>query len=671
MWEWLETWFDTERFVPRWQGGNWPAWLGWLHVVAGLAIFACYVAIPIVLAGLLLRRRDLPFPRVFGLFAAFIFTCGTVHAIEALVFWQPVYVVSGVVKGMTALVSIAAVAAVVPTMRAVLRLPGFQHDTARLATIVANSVDAILAKDLDGNVQSWNAAAERLYGYRADEMLGQPILRIVPPDRHDEVRAITARVRTGQSFGPIETERLTKSGERVAVSLTVAPVLDQAGRIIGVSSIARDVREQKEYERALQTTAVRLQRANRRLRELADRDPLTGLLNRRGFEAVLAAETERSRRQGTRAAAILIDCDDFKGVNERHGHDVGDQVLREIGDRIDDAARETDRVARIGGDEFLVLATDLRVPEALQVAERIRRAVVDAPIRTSAGALHVGVSCGVEAIDAEHATLEDLLGEGSMSLRAAKAQGKNTVVTRNGDAADLPPLGELRAAVQAIVDLGTGAPVGHEFLVRGPSGPFAAPRDLFGAHRARGSLAEADLASLERCVAAATHLGPAARVPFSVFPPTLAEVGPGPVLQRLRRGPATMPTWLEIDESELVGTPAALVDALRALRASGCRIAIDDVSFGRSSLEALIVLEPDALKVDRRLVRRCPDDAGARRHLQRLLQVGRALGAEVVAEGVERPAERDVLRDLGVRLAQGFLFGAPRDVDELPRTDAR
>lgn len=203
MWEWIQSWFSTEGFPPRWRCGEWPEWLGWLHITADTATFVAYTAIPVVLASMLLRRRDLPFPRVFGLFAAFIFACGSVHAVEAMIFWHPMYHLSGLLKAAMALASILTVVALVPVTRRVLALPGFQRDTARLATIVSASADAIIAKDLADRVESWNGAAERMYGWSAAEMMGQSIERASRRARESSARprACASRSTTSASAG--------------------------------------------------------------------------------------------------------------------------------------------------------------------------------------------------------------------------------------------------------------------------------------------------------------------------------------------------------------------------------------------------------------------------------------------------------------------------------------
>jgi EAL domain-containing protein (putative c-di-GMP-specific phosphodiesterase class I) len=186
------------------------------------------------------------------------------------------------------------------------------------------------------------------------------------------------------------------------------------------------------------------------------------------------------------------------------------------------------------------------------------------------------------------------------------------------------------------------------------------PARLFRVHRERDTLTATDLACLERCLPAIARLGAGRQAHLNIFPSTLLEVEPDSLAARLERADDPRRICLELNEQMLVGDPAELVERVRALRKRvGCKVAIDDVGYGRSSLEALIVLEPDVVKIDRRFVHGVAGSVRARRVLERLVGTARALEATVVAEGVERAADAEVLRDIGVPFAQGYLFGRP------------
>lgn len=220
-----------------------------------------------------------------------------------------------------------------------------QAATRQFEALVASSNDAIASKTLDGVVTSWNAAAERIFGWRADQMIGQPMRRIFPPERQNEEDEILARVQRGESVTHFDTERLHAQGHHISVSVTISPLRDGLGRIEGASMIARDITHQKTLEAEL--------------RSLAFHDALTRLPNRRLLLDRLRHAQETSRRSQSYGAVLFIDLDHFKQLNDRYGHDVGDQMLVEVARRLRGVVREADTVARLGGDEFVVLCEQL------------------------------------------------------------------------------------------------------------------------------------------------------------------------------------------------------------------------------------------------------------------------------------------------------------------------
>jgi diguanylate cyclase (GGDEF)-like protein/PAS domain S-box-containing protein len=226
----------------------------------------------------------------------------------------------------------------------------------RLAAIVDSSQDAIASETLDGVVTSWNPGAEQMYGYAAAEMLGQSLHRLVPPDRREELAEQLARVHRGERAAHFETERLCRDGRRIAVSISISPVVDADGHIVGVSRIARDISRQKAMAEDL--------------RQLAFHDALTRLPNRRLLLDRLRHAQQASRRLGSHGAVLFLDLDGFKQLNDRLGHEAGDQLLVAVAQRLQAAVRETDTVARLGGDEFVLVCENLGA-EAADAAARV------------------------------------------------------------------------------------------------------------------------------------------------------------------------------------------------------------------------------------------------------------------------------------------------------------
>ncbi len=215
----------------------------------------------------------------------------------------------------------------------------------RFEAIVQFSRDAIITKSIDSRVTGWNAGAEAALGWREDEMLGRSITDILPPDRHQEEAEVMARILRGEVVDAFDTVRLHRDGRRVDMSVSVAPLHDEHGRVVGASSIGRDVTRQKAMEEEI--------------RSLAFLDPLTRLPNRRLLLDRLSQALVRSHRDRRHGALIFIDLDHFKELNDNHGHEVGDQVLVETARRLVEQVRTSDTVARLGGDEFVVVCPDL------------------------------------------------------------------------------------------------------------------------------------------------------------------------------------------------------------------------------------------------------------------------------------------------------------------------
>ena len=280
MFDFLSTLIDTDGFPQRWECG--VAWqqnpaLGWIHICSDLATFAAYTLIPCVLGYFLYRRRDLTYPSVFLLFCIFIFACGTVHLLEALIFWWPAYRLSAVFKVITAAASWGTVTMMAVTVPHALKLRSpeqLEHEVAkrtqeyravsgslraesgerkRLAEIVNSSRDAIFTKTLDGIITSWNDGAHKLYGFTAEQAFGQHISMIVPQSRLEELETIFEQLRRGESISTIETVRQRKNGSFVEVSLSISPLSTDPDAPPEFSVIGRDITAEKRNERLMRT----------------------------------------------------------------------------------------------------------------------------------------------------------------------------------------------------------------------------------------------------------------------------------------------------------------------------------------------------------------------------------------------------------------------------------
>ena len=411
----------------------------------------------------------------------------------------------------------------------------------------------------------------------------------------------------------------------------------------------------------------RLLDAETELARLSVIDPLTDLSNRRGLERKLAAVSAQAQRTGLPPVCILIDCDDFKHVNERYGYAAGDGVLTAVASAITTSVRPMDHPARVGGDEFVVLMTEVGMAEAAGVADRIRRAVNTTMLHWGGEQIPFSVSAGVATLPRELTSVSELLTIAEAGLKRSKTAGKNRVTMQDGQAAEVPSAEATLADVietgrhldvhrVPVVDLTDGDLAGQELVTRGPVGPYRMPRDLFGAALEMGYLSAADLRCFESCVIWASRHAKQGHtfVNINLFPSTLAESAPR-IADML--DPELAPRLVvDLSVQWFTGDPADMVKPVAVLRDRGVRFALDDVGFGRSSLEPLVLLQPEYLKLDGRVVRSTRDDQSLRQ-LRRMLAVAEALDARVVAEGVATLEEAAELAELGVRYGQGPAFG--------------
>lgn len=276
----------------------------------------------------------------------------------------------------------------------------------RLAAIVEASEDAILSSTPDGIIESFNPAAERLYGYGAEEMIGCSVGLLQPSGDPSAGNGMRERLKAGAPVRNHETVERRKDGSLIDVSVTVSPLKDDRGDVVGMSAIVRDISQRKAAEEELRSYALHL-------KELSLQDPLTGLRNYRGFHATVDAELEHCRDEGDVLSVALLDVDGLKQVNDSRGRQEGDRVLRAVAEIIGTTRRPNDLAARVGGEEF-----GLVLPGAdAAAAELIAAAAAD-----SVAALgdHVTISYGVATWPEAGDTKELLLLRADMGLYAAK-----------------------------------------------------------------------------------------------------------------------------------------------------------------------------------------------------------------------------------------------------------
>jgi diguanylate cyclase (GGDEF)-like protein/PAS domain S-box-containing protein len=282
-----------------------------------------------------------------------------------------------------------------------------EQQASHFRAVVESSHDAIIGKDLDGVVTSWNHGAQRLYGYTEHEMIGKTISVLVPPGHDDELPDILKRVRAGERVEDYETVRACKDGTQADVSLTISPIRDSDGNIVGASTIARDISVRLRYQKQLQF--------------LAEHDALTDVRNRRRFERDVTEQIGRFRRYGEPAALLILDIDNFKFINDTYGHKAGDRALKEIAAALRGRLRGTDVIARVGGDEFAVLLPYADATHAKLVAADLRRIVSECRIVANGGGeVRLSASVGFSLIGEGTKSEDDVLAVADRAMYEEK-----------------------------------------------------------------------------------------------------------------------------------------------------------------------------------------------------------------------------------------------------------
>ena len=556
----------------------------------------------------------------------------------------------------------------------------------RYRTLIQNSQSIIYTIDPTGVLTFVSPSWETLLGHTPEEVIGQDFRKFVHPEDfavcEDALRQIVA---DADSQASAEYRVRHKDGHWCWHRSVGAKVVTDRGVEVVGNSI--DITERKNAESALIQRAAELQQVNAALEIMANRDPLTGLVNRRRFLEVVSQQVELSSQTGEPFALLFIDLDNFKYVNDSLGHDAGDRLLREVAEILKSCVGPNSTVSRLGGDEFAIL---LEAPHTTAAAESVAARIVrnlESPIDLGENTISATCSVGVVGSDSG-STTEELIQNADTAMYYAKHAGKSRwrtfqpfmteeVQARLDLEADLRQAWEAREFTlhfQPLIDLDTGKVEEVEALLRWDS-------------ERRGPVSPAKFVPLAEEINLIENLGawvleeactkavrwrsqiPGAeglRVAVNVSGKQIRQPGFSVDVRRILERTGLPPSCLtiEVTETMIVTDLTSNLAQLQALRDMGVRIAIDDFGTGYSSMASLATLPADAVKIDRSFVNLLGGNIEATAIMRALVTLCQVLNLEVVAEGVETPDQRIQAQALGCRLAQGYLFARPmRETD--------
>ncbi len=546
----------------------------------------------------------------------------------------------------------------------------------RLRTIIETALDAVVQIDATGTITGWNAQAQTVFGWSRAEALGRALHEMVIPTQHRE-----AHVKGMQRFllvgeGPILNSRieitaLHRSGREFPIELTVTSLTTAKG--FEFSAFVRDITQRKQSESLIWNQA--------------NFDTLTKLPNRHMLFDRLAQEIKRAERARLPIALLYLDLDRFKEVNDTLGHRLGDVLLLEASQRISACVRGTDTVARMGGDEFIVILTELdEVKRTDGLAQSILNALAK-PFKLDGESAFVTASIGITVYPHDATGMEVLIQSADQAMYAAKNNGRNRFCyfTKSMQQAALNRLrltndlrgaltgAQLRVYYQPIQELATHRIAKAEALVRWqhPTRGLVSPAEFVPLAEESGLILEIGDWVFKEAVRQVKRWRALFDPQFQIsvnMSPLQFHGGEGPcqawVAYMREHDVPGQAMVIEITEGLLLKEDARVKDTLRQFHAAGIQVSLDDFGTGYSSLSYLQKFDIDFLKIDQSFVCKLEPASSALALCDTIIIMAHRLGMQVIAEGVETPAQRSLLAAGGCNFGQGYLISRPVPAEE-------
>lgn len=548
----------------------------------------------------------------------------------------------------------------------------------RFRSLSSSAQDPVIMIDERGAITYWNSAAERVFGYPGDAVLGKNLYQTIFPDRcwkdSDGGLRQFSHAENGSAAGTvveISARRADGSEFPAELSTGTVSVRGETGAVV----VVRDITERKSYQEQLEHRATH--------------DPLTGLPNRVLLKDRIEQAIAHGRRHGSEVAVVLVDLDRFKNVNDSMGHQVGDVLLQEVAHRLEECLRGTDTVARfdggtvarLGGDEFALVLSEMADDERLSTVIQRVLAEISRPHEIQGREFVATCSIGISLYPGDGDDVDTLLRNADAALYQAKDGGRNNyqfyTAELNAKAFErLSVETDLRRAVsrrefslhyQPQIDVNTGKLIGAEALLRWqhPKLGTVFPARFVSIAEDSGLIVPIGEWVIEEACRQNKAWQDAGHPPIPVavnisavqfrrenFVETvtriLAETGLSPQCLEL-----------EITESVVMHDAQRVVEQLVRLKEVGVQLAIDDFGTGYSSLSYLKRFPVDKLKIDMSFVREIPADSDAAAIAAVIIGIGRTLGLQVIAEGVETIEQLPALKAQGCNQAQGYYFSRP------------
>ena len=539
-----------------------------------------------------------------------------------------------------------------------------------------NNMAGMVFTDFEDKILVVNDAFCLMVGRTREELLGHDSTPFTYPEDLEMVEEAHRRVTSGEVDQVSYAKRYVhRDGRVVFAEVSKSPARDVEGKTLYFVISQRDITEERALTAQLSHQALH--------------DPLTGLANRVFFEDQLSQAHARVVRQGGLNAVLLVDLDDFKGVNDTLGHLVGDKLLVAIARRFEQVTRSSDTLCRFGGDEFLYLAEGLTSSaQAENVAKRLLGVLAE-PFSIAGAHLAQHASIGVVVRDATSTDYTEFIQDADVAMYEAKREGKGrhvvfTPAMREQATSRFALLQELRHALQVgeismhyqpIVDLATTEVVGFEALMRWrhPERGWVPPNVFIPLAEMSELILELGFFALREAVSAASsweRTGTQTRRPYvtvNLSAHQFHDPGLVSMIEGVLGTSGLVPESLiiEITESVTLLDVAETLGVIEHLNRLGVSIALDDFGTGYTSLSYLALLHPRIIKIDQSFVSPPQESARNDTLLETIISLGHKLDVTLLAEGIETPAQLERLRHLRCELGQGYLFSPAVPADEV------
>lgn len=541
------------------------------------------------------------------------------------------------------------------------------------AVFFENSNEGIVITDSKGIIRSVNKSFSKITGYTKDEVIGKTPA-ILNSGIHDKLfydNMWSSLVNNNSWQGEIWNKR--KNGEIYPEWLSIAKAINP--------------KYNEEFYIAIFTDISTLKDADKKLHYYANHDILTGLANRVQFEAYLKNALANAKRNNTKLALFFVDLDKFKEINDTFGHDVGDIMLQTVGKRIEHTLREDDFVARIGGDEFVLVLKDVKSEQdMINIAEKLNNTIKE-PIKIDNQVFFMTLSIGI-AIYPEHGKeAADLIKNADAAMYVVKENGRNSCLLYQKEMTDkvsqkLNTQNQLKVAIeqdqfemyyQAVVDLTTDTIVGAEALVRwnhlqkGVLSPaaFIGYIDDSSMSLDFGKLVIKKVLSDVHLINSMTQ-NPNFVISINISPKHFFEEKFVKYMVEVCKDFCVNPSQIEIEllETSIMSNHIIAQHKFDILKKEGFHIAIDDFGTGYSSLSYLKNFKVDKLKIDQSFVRDFLSDNNDKSIVEAIIKLANTFEMSVQAEGVETLEHQKLLKELNCDLAQGYFYNKPSQIND-------